>query len=298
MLRALFALIALSIIWGYNWVVMKLALPFIGAMQFGAIRAFFASLMLFAFLLLLKKPLKLSQPGKTVLLGLLQTTGFVGLSVAALVQGGAGKVAVLVFSMPFWVLVLAWPMLDEKIHGLQWLTVLLAVAGLVGIVEPWNFHGYMLSNVLAVMAGASWALAVILAKKMHKQEPNGDLLSLTAWQMLLGSIPLIILAFLIPAQPIVWSGTLIAATIFNIVLANGLGWLVWLYALQRLPAGMASMNSLLIPVIAVLAAWLQLGEAPSFNEGLGMLLIAIALGLIAILGMRSKQPVEPATGQD
>lgn len=296
--RALIALLILSLVWGYNWVVMKLALPFIDAMQFSAIRTFFASMMLFSFVFALKKPCKLSQPGKTLLLGLLQTTGFVGFSVAALVQGGAGKVAVLVFIMPFWVLIMAWPVLGEKIRGLQWPAVILAVIGLLSIVAPWDFHGNLRSSILAVLAGLSWGLAVILAKKMHHQEPERDLLALTAWQMLLGSIPLIILALILPAKPAVWSGTLVSVTIFNIIFANGLGWLVWLYALQRLPAGVASMNSLLIPVIAVLAAWVQLGEVPTVNEGVGMLLIAIALAMLAVLGIRRHVPVEAAAGQD
>jgi drug/metabolite transporter (DMT)-like permease len=54
----------------------------------------------------------------------------------------------------------------------------------------------------------------------------------------------------------------------------------------------------LIPVIAVLAAWVQLGEVPLLNEGLGMLMLALALAMIAVLGMRRHEPVEAATGQD
>lgn len=297
-LRAFVALFFLSIIWGYNWVVMKLALPYIGAFQFGAMRTFFASMILFLVLLILKKPLKPTQVPMTLLLGVLQTTGFTGLIIWALVDGGAGKVAVLSFTMPFWVMVMAWPMLGEKIRGFQWLAVALSVAGLCGIVEPWNFHGKLLSNALAVLAGVSWGLAVILAKKLHKRAPGMDVLSFTAWQMLLGSLPLVVLALAVPAKPIVWSDTLIAATLFNVILANSLGWWLWLYALQRLPAGVASMNSLLIPVIAVLAAWVQLGEVPSWYEGTGMLLIACALVTIAVVGIKRHEAPDPAMGQD
>jgi drug/metabolite transporter (DMT)-like permease len=248
----LLALFLLSVIWGYNWVVMKLALPYVGPFQFGAMRTFFAALLLFGALLALKKPLRPARLKSTIVLGLLQTTGFTGLIIWALVEGGAGKVAVLSYTMPFWVMVLAWPLLGEKIRGMQWLAALLSLLGLVGIVEPWNFHGKLLSNALAVTAGVSWALSVILAKRLHQRAPGLDLLSFTAWQMLFGSLPLVALAVLVPAKPIEWSDTLIAATLFNVVLANGLGWWLWLYALQRLPAGVASMNSLLVPVIAVL----------------------------------------------
>jgi len=292
------ALLLLAAIWGYNWVVMKLALPYIGAFQFGAIRTFFGALVLFAVLLLLKKPLRPTHVSDTLLLGLLQTTGFTGLIVWALVEGGAGKIAVLSFTMPFWVMLLAWPLLGEKIRGVQWLAALLSLAGLVSIVEPWNFHGKLLSNFLAVFAGVAWALAVILSKKLHQRAPELDLLSFTAWQMLFGSLPLVIAAFLVPAPPVAWTDYLIGAALFNIFLANGLGWWLWLYALQRLPAGAASMNSLLIPVIAVLAAWMQLGEVPSTAEAVGMLLIGIALAIISIRGMRRHEQVEPAMGQD
>ena len=186
---AIAALLLLSVIWGYNWVVMKLALTDIGAFQFGAIRTFFGALVLLVTLKVLRKPLKPMHLRMTVLLGLLQTAGFTGLIIWALVEGGAGKTAVLSFTMPFWVMILAWPLLGEKLRGMQWLTALLSVSGLVFILEPWNLHGGLLSNFLAVFAGICWAVAVILAKKLHQRAPELDLLSFTGWQMLFGSLP-------------------------------------------------------------------------------------------------------------
>ena len=88
------------------------------------------------------------------------------------------------------------------------------------------------------------------------------------------------------------------AVLFNAVLCNALAWLLWLYALQRLAAGIASMTSMLAPVVGVLAAWLQLGEQPERYETIGMLLIGVALVIISIRTMRKHEPVEPAMGQD
>lgn len=295
---AIAALLLLSVIWGYNWVVMKLALDDIGPFQFGAIRTFFGAIVLMAALMVLRKPLRPRQLAWTLLLGILQTSGFTGLIIWALVEGGAGKTAVLSFTMPFWVMLLAWPMLGEKLKGVQWLTATVSIAGLCSILEPWNFHGGLFSNFLAVFAGVCWAVSVILAKKLHQRAPDLDLLSFTAWQMLLGSLPLVAIALIVPAPPAQWTDYLIGATLFNVLLANGLGWWLWLYALQKLPAGIASMNSLLIPVIAVLAAWLQLAETPSLPELIGMTLIGTALALIAFRGMRRHEPVDPAMGQD
>lgn len=288
----------LALIWGYNWVVMKETLHFIGPFQFGALRTFLGALVLLLVLWLLRKPMRPQHLARITLIGLLQTGGFTALIVYALVAGGAGKVAVLTYTMPFWVMLLAWPLLGEKLRGLQWLAALASVAGLLCIVEPWHMHGSLLSNILAVLAGICWALAVILAKRLHQQAPEMDLLSFTAWQMLIGSLPLLVLAFYVPAQPIQWTTYLIGATLYNVLACNALAWLLWLYALQHLPAGVASMISLLTPVIGVLAAWIQLNEIPTALEVAGMMLIGTGLAMLAVRGMRRHEAVEATLAQE
>lgn len=295
---AIFALLLLAAIWGYNWVVMKQALQFIGAFQFGALRTFLAALVLLGIVVATRRPLRIQHLRQVAIIGVLQTSGFTGLIIWALVEGGAGKVAVLTYTMPFWVMVLAWPLLGEKVRGMQWLAALASVIGLLCILEPWHLHGSLLSNALAVLAGISWALAVIMAKKLHHRAPDMDLLTFTAWQMLLGSLPIVLTALLVPAGPIQWTGYLTGAVIYNVIACNALAWLLWLFALRHLPAGMASMISLLAPVIGVLAAWLQLNEIPSSLELTGMLLIVSALAIIAINGMRRHEAVDPAIGQE
>lgn len=296
--RAMIALLVLSLFWGYNWVVMKEILRYVGPFQFGAIRTFFGSLLLFAILLALGKPLHLQHAWRVASIGLLQTGCFTALIVYALMSGGAGKVAVLTYSMPFWVMILAWPLLGEKLRGLQWLAALASVLGLLLIVEPWHMQGSLLSSVLAVIAGVCWALAVILAKQLHQQTLRMDLLAFTAWQMLIGSLPLVLLGVLMPAPPIQWTGYFIGAALYNVIACNALAWLLWLYALQHLPAGVASMVSLLTPVVGVLAAWMQLHEAPTAAELIGMLSIAFAIMVLAWRGMRRHEEVEPALAQE
>lgn len=296
--RAFIALFILALLWGYNWVVMKDALQYAGAFQFGALRTFLGAVCLLALLLLLRKPLRVKEIPTLILLGLLQTSGFTGLIIWALVEGGAGKTAVLTYTMPVWVMVLAWPLLGEKIHGSQWFAVVFSVLGLLFILDPLHLGSDLFSMLLAVLGGVSWALAVIVAKKLHQRAPDLDLLSLTAWQMLFGSLPIVAAALLIPGPPIDWTPPFIAAVIFNAVFCNALAWLLWLYALQRLAAGIASMTSMLAPVIGVLAAWAQLGEVPTSYEATGMLLIGMALVIISVRTMRKHEPVEPAMGQD
>ncbi|HSH71898.1 MAG TPA: EamA family transporter [Methylophilaceae bacterium] len=297
-IRAFLALLLLAILWGYNWVVMKHALHYAGAFQFGALRTFFGALCLLALLLVLRRPMRPREIPTLIVLGLLQTCGFTGLIIWALVGGGAGKTAVLTYTMPFWVMVMAWPLLGEKIRDMQWVAVLFSLLGLLFILDPLHLGMDWFSMMLAIMGGMSWALAVILAKKLHQRAPDLDLLSLTAWQMLFGSLPLVVTAFLVPAPPVNWSTNFVGAVIFNAVLCNALAWMLWLYALQRLPAGIASMTSMLAPVIGVLAAWLQLGEKPDGQEIAGMILIGLSLLIISIRAMHKHEPVEPAMGQD
>jgi drug/metabolite transporter (DMT)-like permease len=58
------------------------------------------------------------------------------------------------------------------------------------------------------------------------------------------------------------------------------------------------MTTLLVPVIAVVAAWLELSEVPNTNESIGMALIVLSLCIISIISIRKHLPTDPAMGQD
>ena len=297
-IKAFAALFILTLIWGYNWVVMKLAVQFASPFQFAALRTFLGAIMLFLVLIITKRPLALKEFPTMLLLGLLQTCGFTGLLIWALVSGGAGKTAVLSYTMPFWVMLFAWPMLGEKVQGWQWLAVVFALFGIVLIFDPLHIKGDGFSMFLALLSGVSWAVSAIVSKKLHQRAPHLDLLNITAWPTLLGSVPIILLALVLPAPPIQWTHTFMLTIIYSIFLSGSLAWVLWLYALQRLPAGVASMASMLAPVIGVSAAWLQLGERPTPIELVGMLFIAFALVTISTITIRKHQSVDPAQGQD
>ncbi|HEX9450533.1 MAG TPA: EamA family transporter [Burkholderiales bacterium] len=295
--RAVIVMVLLVILWGYSWITSKIGLAYASPIDVVALRLELGIVTLFIGLLWTRRPLKPQHWQALVMIGLIQTGAFLLLNTWALSEGGPGKTSVLVFTMPFWVLVFAWPLLHERIHGLQWVCVVLAIVGLLFVLEPWQMHTTLFSKTLAVVAGMCWAIGVVYAKRLHnraKVEP----LSFTFWQMIVGLVPVLICQVLLDRPSIVWSNTFIGVTIFNGVMATGFGWLAWLYVLHRLPAGTTSLSSLGIPVIAIFSSWIQLGEQPGRSELLGMLLIGIALALLSYLSIRRHEEPEPMTGQE
>lgn len=278
---AILALVLLSLIWGYNWVVMKQVIQYVDPFDFSAIRTVLGAATLFLVLALLRRPMKIAAVPQVLVLGLLQTGAFTVLIQWALVAGGAGKTAVLVYTMPFWTIPLAWWLLGEKVRGLQWLSIVIAACGLVLIVEPWDMRGSLFSNLLAVLGGLTWAASAVHAKRMRREHAF-DVLTLTAWQMLFGALAVSVLAALHPSRPIDPTPYFYGALAFNAVMATGLAWLLWLYVLQHVPAGVAGLSALGIPLISVLAGWIELGERPSGNEFAGMLMIGGALALTSL----------------
>jgi drug/metabolite transporter (DMT)-like permease len=75
---------------------------------------------------------------------------------------------------------------------------------------------------------------------------------------------------------------------YNVFPGNALAWFLWLYILEKLPAGVAGVGSLAIPLVGVLSAWLQLGGKPVLFEAAGMLLIGLALLNLSIYALQRR----------
>lgn len=273
---ALIALAILSLVWGFNWIVMKSVLTFIGPFGFSALRYVLGTFVLFLVLWLRGESLAPTPWRDTLLIGVAQTTGFQALVQLALVAGGAGKTALLAYTMPFWVIPLAWFFLGDRPAARQWLCIGLAATGLLLVLEPWNGVGGALNATLALAGGACWAIGTVLAKRLFHNAAISPL-RLTAWQMLFGTIGLVVLALCTHERSIVWSLQLFAALAYNGVLSSGLAWALWLFVVQRLPADVAGLASLVTPLLGVGFAWMLLGERPDMAEAAGIVLMIAAL---------------------
>ena len=154
------------------------------------------------------------------------------------------------------------------------------------VFEPWQLGGTIVSKVLALATALSWAMSAVLAKKWREAlEP--DLLTLTAWQMLLGGVVLTMIAFSIPTRDIEWTPYFWFVLIYCILAGSIAGWLLWLFILRRLPAGVAGLSIMAVPALGVLFARVQLGERPSAAEWFGMLLIGASLALLSWYALRA-----------
>jgi drug/metabolite transporter (DMT)-like permease len=280
-LLPILGLFLLSMIWGANIPYMKEALDFSGPVEFAFLRNFFGSIVLFGLLFLLKKPILIKETPNLFILGVFQTAGFTGFLIWALVEGGASKTVILVFTMPLWVSLMAWPLLKERLSTYQWIAVAICLVGILTILNPTQASNSVFSCSLALASGFSWACGVILSKRIHAKYPNLDLLSMTAWQMLWGSIPLFMILFIVNSEPIIWSNYFISILLFNVIFVNAIAYLLWFYALKHLEASLVSMLSLLTPIAGVVSAWLLLDEVPNNIEKIGYFLIL--LGIFSLL---------------
>ena len=204
-------------------------------------------------------------------------TAFMGL---ALVWLGASEAAVLGISIPVWVAFLARPILGERLSLLRALSLMVALAGIAVLIGGNGFDASVekLPGILFALTGAVCvALGTVLTKHFPLAMPP---LSLAAWQVGLGCLPVAIVGFAIE-QPQLSALSSIgwASMIYLTLIQFCLCYVCWFAALERLPAATASIGTLLVPVVGVLAAAVMLHEPLGLRE---IAALVITLGGVAV----------------
>jgi drug/metabolite transporter (DMT)-like permease len=278
---AFIGMIALSLVWGINWLVMKFALRDADPVTFNIQRILVAIATLFVVLVWLRRPLLPQSWVAVAVTGLFQTTLNMGATTMALAGGGAGRTSVLVFTMPFWTVLLAWPVLNERVRGVQWFAVAFAFAGMALVVEPWNWHGSLAPKLWAVASGFGWAAGTI-SIKYFERDRKFDMVNFMAWQMVIGTLPFMALPLVYTLSPVHWSLAYVAALLFTGAISTALGFVIWISVLRMVPAGTASLNTLAVPVVALLASMAVFGERLSLLEWSGIACINVGLVLVSL----------------
>jgi drug/metabolite transporter (DMT)-like permease len=272
--KAFAALALLALGWGYSWVVLKIATRDGSPLALAALRNGLGAVALLAFLAATRRPLRPPPFGPTLVYGLLQTVGFTIPQTIAVSMGGAGRTAVLAYTMPFWLALLAAVFLGERITRTRLVALALAGAGLWLVVGPVEARSAT-ASLLGVLSGLAWAASAVWALRALLRR-GYDVLSATTWQMVWGSLVLVALALAFPG-PVRWTPAFVGSVVFLGIVANALGWALWVYVLTILPASIAGLGSLATPVVGVASAAVQLGELPTPAELAGMACIVVAL---------------------
>jgi drug/metabolite transporter (DMT)-like permease len=194
----------------------------------------------------------------------------------------ASETTILAYTLPIWAALLAWPLLGERPTPARAIGLVLGLSGIVLLVAhttPGDADlTAKLPGVAFALAGSMlFALGTVLAKRAPVAMPPT---ALVAWQTGLGLLPLL-LFWLLFEQPdfaaldaLGWG-----ALAYGGALAFGLAYVAWFAALRRLPASVATIGSLLAPVIGVLASVAMLGDPLGLREigALALTLSGVAL---------------------
>jgi drug/metabolite transporter (DMT)-like permease len=285
---AYIALVALTLMWGFNWMAMKFGLRYASPAVYNLDRILIAVVFLFAVMRWEGRPFWPRSWVAVIVTGLFQTTINFSATTFALAGGGAGRTSVLVFTMPFWTMLIAWPVLHERIRGTQWLAVIFALAGLLIVVEPWRWEGELAPKLWAALSGFGWAAGTVSTKYFQRRYQL-DMLNLIGWQMAAGTVPLLFLAWLLPQPDAQWSVVYVAAVFYAGVISTGVGFILWTAVLGVLPAGTASLNMFAIPVIAIVSSMLVFGERIASMEWLGIGCIGIGLAILSLRAWRESR---------
>jgi drug/metabolite transporter (DMT)-like permease len=181
-----------------------------------------------------------------------------------------------VYTQPVLVVALS-PLLGEKLTRNRALGIAAAFGGIVVIFLPSIMAAkFVLGDVFALVASASWAIAILLFKRW---KPKFNASAVTAIQSVLGGVFILpVLAFERPFLDPTLDFWIFLG--YNVVLASGVAYVIFWRILSRMPAGQFTSYFFLVPVFAtVMSSVLQL-TIPPVNELLGTALVAA--GILAV----------------
>ncbi|HEX7925738.1 MAG TPA: DMT family transporter [Bradyrhizobium sp.] len=219
---------------------------------------------------------------RLALVSTLSIGGWVASMGLALIWLRASEAAVLGISIPVWVALVAWPVLGERVSLPRALALGVALAGIAALIGGGGLDASLgkLPGLLFALAGALCVgLGTVLTKSFKLAMPP---LSLAAWQLAIGCVPIAIAGVLIEQPQLAALSQLgWASMLYMTLIQFCLCYVCWFAALERLPAATASIGTLLVPVVGVLAAAAMLRE-PLSTSDIAALVVTFAAVAVAL----------------
>lgn len=276
-LQTTLLLIAVILIWGFNWPFVKLALQNAPPLWLGVFRMAAATICLFGYLLVTKKfqlPSKLDIP-IILSVGLLQIGLFIFLINIGLLYVSASRSAILVYTTPLWVTPMAVLFFKESLPLLKIIGLLLGIAGIALLFNPTSFNWHdkqaIYGNGLLLLAALSWSIAIV-----HVRYTTWRLtvLQLMPWQSLISVIFLLLMALIFEGKPSIHWSVQLASIIFYIgIIGSAFAYWAAVELSKRLPAVTTSLCMLGVPVAGIISSCLILGEKITASMIIAVLLL-------------------------
>jgi drug/metabolite transporter (DMT)-like permease len=252
-----------SVGWGFNWPVTKYLLSELPPLTLRGVTGVVGACLLAGLALLRGQSLRVPYEmwPRLVMAAVLNVGCWMVLMGLALLWLPASEAALIAYTMPIWASMLAWPILGERPNLTRVISLVMAFAGLAAIMGGNGLTASMtkLPGIIMALGGAlGFAVGTVLAKKLPLRLPP---LSAAAWQIGIGCMPVAIVGLLIEKTDIADLSQLgWILIVYSTVIQFCVAYVSWFAALARLPASVAAIGTMAVPVIGVVASALALHE--------------------------------------
>lgn len=299
--HAVLPILLLTFVWGCNWPVLKIGVTEIAPLTFRSLTLPFAALGMFLITHWSGESIRIPRAwwGRLVTLAFLNIAGWNGFILFGVQQLPAGRSAIIAYTMPIWATLIAMAVLHEPLNRRKLVGLLLGMLGMAVLLgdDLRHINAAPTGALMILIAAIMWACGTVL---LRKWKPPFAQNALSGWMMLLGWLPLAILAPFFETHPASYLTTLSGkawfAIAYNIVLAGTLAHWAWFTLARTLPVAVSSLSSLPVPVVGVFAGMLFLGERPGVAEFTALALVLASL--FAVLFQPRQKIPPPATASE
>jgi O-acetylserine/cysteine efflux transporter len=278
------------VVWGLNFLLVKVGLTEVPPLLLCTLRFFFASVPAIFFIKPPDVPFKLVASYGLFMFVLQFGFIFFGMNVGM----PAGMASLIIQVQIFFSLLFSAVFLGEKPAAFQIAGSLVSFAGIALVSLHLDADMSVLGFVLVLAASASWGYGNLITKKMQ----TTNLLAVVVWANFLSIFPMLLLTFAFEGlssftfayEHISWRG--IAALTYIVYASTWLGYGVWTWLIARYSIGLIVPFVLLVPVVGMLGSTLLLGEPFQSWKMAAALLVISGLG-ISLFGSRLPAKVEP-----
>ncbi|HEY4374499.1 MAG TPA: DMT family transporter [Burkholderiales bacterium] len=277
-------LLILALFWGGNWPILKVAVSEVPVFWFRTVCAWGGAIGLLLIAGASGTPLAVPRRdwGRLGLAGILSIAGWNAFSGYGVLNLPVGRASMLAYTMPLWLVLLSVVWLKERLDLQNGLGLLLGMSG-VALLIGQDFSAVLhapVGTLCMLGAAISWAIGVAMIKKKPFGLPPTVQ---TAWMMVVGGLPTAALALAFEsALPPPLSIAAWAAVAYNVAVAGVVCYWAFYKLVNMVPASVAGIASLIVPVVGMLTGMVFLGERPTMSDWIALALIVGALGVVLV----------------